>query len=128
MRGSQHACLPLCKGWPLKWLLLGGSICTGPVAIPQSLHVCLLDCRRLKKERQAAGIGSELSVSLVSRGPILAGLAPYARRAFLPLLQVRWLRWPLCALGGAACAGRDVLYCYCVLLLLLAHCCAKVGL
>jgi hypothetical protein len=30
-------------------------------------------------------------VSLVSRGPILSGLAPYARRTFLPLLQVRCL-------------------------------------
>lgn len=58
------------------------------------LHACPVcwRCRcRLQRERQAAGISSELSLSLVSRGPILAGLAPYARRTFLPLLQVRCL-------------------------------------
>ncbi|KAL4433704.1 hypothetical protein ABPG75_000145 [Micractinium tetrahymenae] len=44
---------------------------------------------RLANERQAAGISSPLAVSLVSRGPILQGLTPYARRAFLPLLKER---------------------------------------
>ncbi|PRW20680.1 water dikinase [Chlorella sorokiniana] len=44
---------------------------------------------RLQKERRAAGITSSLTVSLVSRGPILQGLTPYARRAFLPLLKER---------------------------------------
>ena len=43
---------------------------------------------RLTRERREAGITSELAVALVSRGPILAGVAPYARKAFLPLLQV----------------------------------------
>lgn len=47
-----------------------------------------LHCCRLQKERQAVGITSGLTVSLVSRGPILQGLTPYARRAFLPLLKV----------------------------------------
>lgn len=56
-------------------------------------HACLslsrLGCllRRLGNERQAAGITSPMTVSLVSRGRILQGLTPYARRAFLPLLK-----------------------------------------
>lgn len=62
--------------------LLHGSIkCMLFLALP--LHCC-----RLQKERQAAGITSGLTVSLVSRGPILQGLTPYARRTFLPLLKV----------------------------------------
>lgn len=58
-----------------------------------ALHLPAHGCR-LQEERQAAGIRSEVAVSLVSRGPILQGLTPYARRAFLPLLKVSstWAR------------------------------------
>lgn len=47
------------------------------------------------------GISSPLTVSLVSRGPILQGLTPYARRAFLPLLKARE--------SCGRCAGRTPL-------------------
>ena len=49
----------------------------------QSLAPC-----RLALERRRVGFAAPLSVALVSRGPILQGLTPYARRAFLPLLEV----------------------------------------
>lgn len=42
---------------------------------------------RLAQERRQRGL-SPAQVALISRGPILSALAPYARRAFLPLLQV----------------------------------------
>jgi hypothetical protein len=42
----------------------------------------------LTQERVAAGIDAAVRTTLVSRGPILQAQAPYARRAFLPLLKV----------------------------------------
>jgi hypothetical protein len=56
--------------------------------------------RRLALERQRAGILGGLAVSLVSRGPILQGLASYARRAFLPLLQVSLRAMPMLRHGA----------------------------
>ena len=44
---------------------------------------------RLTEERKKVGIDAPVIVSLVSRGNILAELAPYARRTFLLLLKER---------------------------------------
>ena len=42
---------------------------------------------RLLREREQAGITAPLTTVLVSKGPMLRGVTPYARSAFLPLLQ-----------------------------------------
>ena len=44
---------------------------------------------RLTAERRTAGIVAPVEVALVSRGEILAQLAPYARKTFIQLLQER---------------------------------------
>lgn len=64
---------------------------------------------RLSLERQRVGCAAPLSVSLVSRGPILQGLTPYARRSFLTLLEVGgpgWAGLPVGCLTGA-CSLRS---------------------
>ena len=62
----------------------------------------------LGKERQAAGITSPLTVSLISRGPILQGLTPYARRAFLPLLKASVHVALFCVYAAAGVFGGPV--------------------
>ena len=59
-----------------------------PRCLTFPVFLCASPCR-LSRERQAVGFASQLTVALVSRGPILQGLTPYARRTFLPLLEVR---------------------------------------
>ncbi|PSC68783.1 water dikinase [Micractinium conductrix] len=66
---------------PLRVAVVGGGASGVELA-------CALQCR-LSRERQAVGFASQLTVALVSRGPILQGLTPYARRTFLPLLEER---------------------------------------
>jgi len=66
---------------PFKVVLVGG----GPGGVELA---CALNYR-LTREREKAGIDAPVPVTIVSRGPILAELASYARRAMLPLLEER---------------------------------------
>lgn len=56
---------------------------------PSGIELACAVNYRLTEERKKAGIKAPVRVSLVSRGQILTVLAPYARRAFLPLLKER---------------------------------------
>lgn len=59
---------------------------------------------RLTEERRKAGIHAATTVAIISRGPILSELSPYARRAMLPLLKQRAIEvWE--AEGGAVRVG-----------------------
>lgn len=66
---------------PFHVVVVGG----GPGGV--ELACCLR--YRLDTERKAVGIDAPVSVTLVSRGPILSELAPGARHTFLPLLASR---------------------------------------
>ena len=81
---------------PFRVAVVGG----GPGGVELA---CALQ-HRLTAERAKAGVSAAVTVALISRGPILSDLAPYARRTMLPLLRARGLEVYECP-GGAASVG-----------------------
>lgn len=89
-------------GGPFRVAVVGGG--------PSGVELACAVQHRLGVERQRAGIDAPAGVTLVSRGQILGGLAPYARAAFLPLLAARGVAVSEDQ-GGVACVepGRLIL-------------------
>ena len=83
---------------PMRVAVVGGG--AGGVELACALRY------RLIKERSEAGIDEPLSIVLVSKGPILKGLASYARRAFAKLLKDRNIEVIESEGGVAAAASK----------------------